>query len=207
MVSPILCYEDIETLQEVIRAVRRAGARVDTRCGSHVQVLAARFDAKALRNLVKIVSKPERQTERALGITEARHPKRRQLCGAKPAVAAIATVDGDSHRRGRPSRSSDQSRYTRGHATAACCDRTATQGGKRGAGDGSARQSRCGCSRRRSGPDSSGMCDSSGSTRGSGTRSGDRVLVHERLPKQVMNCAAIGDGTHRNDDRNPSPHY
>ncbi|HBP20477.1 MAG TPA: amidoligase, partial [Planctomycetes bacterium] len=52
VVSPILRYEDIETLQEVIRAVRRAGARVDTSCGIHVHVDAARFDAKALRNLV-----------------------------------------------------------------------------------------------------------------------------------------------------------
>jgi hypothetical protein len=34
VVSPILRYEDIETLQEVIRAVRRAGARVDTAAAS-----------------------------------------------------------------------------------------------------------------------------------------------------------------------------
>lgn len=35
VVSPILTYDDLETLQEVIRAVRRAGARVDSSCGIH----------------------------------------------------------------------------------------------------------------------------------------------------------------------------
>lgn len=75
VVSPILRYEDIETLQEVIRAVRRAGARVDTSCGIHVHVDAARFDAKALRNLVKIVNKQERLIEHALGISDARRAR------------------------------------------------------------------------------------------------------------------------------------
>ena len=75
VVSPILRYEDIETLQEVIRAVRRAGARVDTSCGIHVHVDAARFDAKALRNLVKIVNKQERLIEHALGINDARRAR------------------------------------------------------------------------------------------------------------------------------------
>ena len=35
VVSPILTYEDIPELQEVVRAVRRAGARVDSTCGIH----------------------------------------------------------------------------------------------------------------------------------------------------------------------------
>lgn len=34
VVSPILTYDDLETLQEVIRAVRRAGARVDRAAAS-----------------------------------------------------------------------------------------------------------------------------------------------------------------------------
>ena len=55
VVSPILTYDDIEELQEVVRAVRRARAKVDASCGIHIHVDAARFDAKALRNLVKIV--------------------------------------------------------------------------------------------------------------------------------------------------------
>jgi len=75
VVSPILAYQDIPELQEVVRAVRRAGARVDTTCGIHVHVDAASFDAKALGNLVKIVNKQERLIEHALGINEARRSR------------------------------------------------------------------------------------------------------------------------------------
>ncbi len=72
VVSPILHYEDIAELQEVVRAVRRAGGRTDQSTGIHVHVEARRFDAKALRNLVKIVNKQERLIEHALGISQAR---------------------------------------------------------------------------------------------------------------------------------------
>lgn len=75
VVSPILTYDDLETLQEVIRAVRRAGARVDSSCGIYIHVDAARFDVGALRNLVKIVNKQEQLIEHAIGITEARRSR------------------------------------------------------------------------------------------------------------------------------------
>ena len=68
MVSPILTYTDIDTVQQIVRAVRRARARVDSSCGIHIHVDAARFNAKALRNLVKIVNKQERLIEHALGL-------------------------------------------------------------------------------------------------------------------------------------------
>jgi len=76
VVSPILRYEDIDTLQRVIRAIRKhARARVDSSCGIHIHVDAASFDAKALRNLVKIVNKQEALIEHALGITHARRSR------------------------------------------------------------------------------------------------------------------------------------
>jgi len=75
VVSPILTYSDMETLQEVVRAVRRCGAKVDASCGIHVHVEAARFDAKGLRNLVKIVNKQEALIEHALGISAARRSR------------------------------------------------------------------------------------------------------------------------------------
>lgn len=75
VVSPILDYEDLAELQQVVRAVRGAGAKVDSTCGIHVHVDAARFDAGALRNLVKIVNKQERLIEHALGISEARRAR------------------------------------------------------------------------------------------------------------------------------------
>jgi len=75
VVSPILTYADLETLQEVVRAVRKSGAKVDASCGIHIHVDAARFDAAGLRNLVKIVNKQEQLIEHALGITEARRAR------------------------------------------------------------------------------------------------------------------------------------
>ena len=75
VVSPILTYDDMETVQQIVRAVRRARAKVDSSCGIHIHVDAARFNAKALRNLVKIVNKQERLIEHALGINAARRSR------------------------------------------------------------------------------------------------------------------------------------
>jgi hypothetical protein len=68
IVSPILHYEDIAELQEVVRAVRSAGGRTDSSCGIHAHVDAARFDARAVTNLVKIFHKQEALIQHALGI-------------------------------------------------------------------------------------------------------------------------------------------
>ncbi len=70
VVTPILKYEDIETLQDVARAVFKVGARCNDSCGLHVHVDGARFSAKAVRNLVKMVNKQEQLIEHALGISE-----------------------------------------------------------------------------------------------------------------------------------------
>lgn len=75
VVSPVLDYDDLAELQQVVRAVRGAGAKVDSTCGIHVHVDAAGFDAGALRNLVKIVNKQERLIEHALGISQARRAR------------------------------------------------------------------------------------------------------------------------------------
>lgn len=72
IVSPILCYEDIEQLQNIVRAVRGAGARADSSTGIHIHIDASRFDAKSTVNLVKLIHKQERLLEHALGIREER---------------------------------------------------------------------------------------------------------------------------------------
>jgi hypothetical protein len=72
IVSPVLIYEDIPTLQEVVRAVRRAGARVDATCGQHIHIDGARFDARSVTNMVKMMYKQERLIEQALGIQASR---------------------------------------------------------------------------------------------------------------------------------------
>ncbi len=61
LVTPILKYEDIETLQELIRRLRKAGAKSDaTRgCGVHIHIGATGHTAKTLRNLANIMASHE----------------------------------------------------------------------------------------------------------------------------------------------------
>jgi len=59
LVTPILSYSDIPLLQEVVRALRGAGAKVNERCGLHVHIDAANHDAKTVRNLINIFASRE----------------------------------------------------------------------------------------------------------------------------------------------------
>ena len=61
MVTPILHYEDIETLQELIRRLRKAGAKSDyTRgCGVHIHIGAQGHTPQSLRNLANIMASHE----------------------------------------------------------------------------------------------------------------------------------------------------
>ena len=58
-VSPICKYEDIETVQELVRKLRTGGARVNDSCGIHVHVDAANHTPKTLRNIVNIMASKE----------------------------------------------------------------------------------------------------------------------------------------------------
>lgn len=58
-VSPICEYEDIETIQEIVRALKEKGARVNTSCGIHVHVDASRHNPQTLRNIVNIMASKE----------------------------------------------------------------------------------------------------------------------------------------------------
>ena len=72
IVTPVLCYEDINDLQEVVRAVRRCGAQVDEKCGLHIHVGTEEFGGKALTNLAKTFYKYEPLIIAALGVSEQR---------------------------------------------------------------------------------------------------------------------------------------
>ncbi len=72
IVSPILVYGDMEQLQEVVRAVRTAGAHVSSQTGIHIHLDADAFTAKALVNLAKIVNKQEDLIVKALNINDHR---------------------------------------------------------------------------------------------------------------------------------------
>ncbi len=77
MVSPICRYEDIETIQELVRRLRGAGMLVNNSCGIHVHVDASPHDAKTLRNITNIMASKEDLIYKALQVEVARE---RQYC-------------------------------------------------------------------------------------------------------------------------------
>lgn len=54
LVTPILKYEDIETLQNIVRALAKAGAKTDLSCGIHVHVDGANHTPKSVTRLVNL---------------------------------------------------------------------------------------------------------------------------------------------------------
>ncbi len=74
LVTPILIYEDIETLQELIRQLRHAGAKSDaTRgCGVHIHIGSNGHTAHSLRNLTNIMASHENLLADALNLDRER---------------------------------------------------------------------------------------------------------------------------------------
>ena len=74
LVTPILNYEDMETLQELVRLLRRAGAKSDASrgCGVHVHIGAKGHSPKTLRNLANIMASHESLLVEALQIDKGR---------------------------------------------------------------------------------------------------------------------------------------
>ena len=74
LVTPILRYEDIETLQELCRRLRKAGAKSDaTRgCGVHIHIGANGHTPQTLRNLANIMASHESLLADALRLDRGR---------------------------------------------------------------------------------------------------------------------------------------
>ena len=74
MVTPILTYDDIPTLQELCRMLRRAGAKSDaTRgCGVHIHIGAQGHTPQTLRNLANIMASHESLLADALNLDRGR---------------------------------------------------------------------------------------------------------------------------------------
>ena len=70
MVTPILTYEDMDTLQELVRLLRKAGAKSDpTRgCGVHIHIGANGHTPASLRNLANIMASHEDLLAKALNL-------------------------------------------------------------------------------------------------------------------------------------------
>ncbi len=74
LVTPILHYEDIESLQELIRRLRKAGAKSDyTRgCGVHIHIGAAGHTPQSLRNLANLMASHETLIAEAIKVDSSR---------------------------------------------------------------------------------------------------------------------------------------
>ena len=70
LVTPILTYADMEILQELIRRLRRAGAKSDSTrgCGVHIHIGAKGHTPQTLRNLANIMASHESLLAEALDL-------------------------------------------------------------------------------------------------------------------------------------------
>ena len=70
MVTPILTYTDMELLQELIRRLRKAGAKSDSTrgCGVHIHIGAQGHTPQTLRNLANIMASHENLLADALDL-------------------------------------------------------------------------------------------------------------------------------------------
>ena len=74
LVTPILTYGDIETLQELCRQLRHAGAKSDASrgCGVHIHIGAQGHTPQSLRNLANIMASHESLIAEALQLDRGR---------------------------------------------------------------------------------------------------------------------------------------
>ena len=77
LVSPILTYkEDIETVQELVRLIRKAGGFTNDTCGVHVHLDGADHSPRSIRNFINIIASKNDLLYKALQIP----PERMRYC-------------------------------------------------------------------------------------------------------------------------------
>lgn len=77
LVSPILTYdEDIETLQELVRKLRGAGAFANSSCGIHIHLDGTPHTVQSIRNFINIIASKNDLFYKALEIK----PERVRFC-------------------------------------------------------------------------------------------------------------------------------
>ena len=73
LVSPILTYNrDIETIQEIIRRLRKAGAHTNSSCGIHIHLNGSNHNARSIRNFINIIASKNDLFYKALDIAPER---------------------------------------------------------------------------------------------------------------------------------------
>ncbi|MFT8889534.1 MAG: amidoligase family protein [Ethanoligenens sp.] len=77
LVSPICRWDDIETIQQLVRNLREKGMIADKSCGIHIHIDASPHNANTLRNLTNIMAAKEDLIYKAMQVEVARE---RQYC-------------------------------------------------------------------------------------------------------------------------------
>ena len=72
IVSPICTISDLETVMQVVRALKAAGAETHQSCGIHIHVGVPGITGRELGNLAKIVDRQEEYIFKALGVLGSR---------------------------------------------------------------------------------------------------------------------------------------
>ena len=72
LVTPILEYDDMALLQEVVRAIRKSGGVCNASTGIHIHIDFEPYDAQKLRNLVNIFASKEDMLYQALQVNSGR---------------------------------------------------------------------------------------------------------------------------------------
>ena len=74
MVTPVLHYEDMEMLQQLIRDLRHAGAKSSPSrgCGIHIHIGGDGHTPQSIRNLVNLMYQHEDQLIKGIGVAESR---------------------------------------------------------------------------------------------------------------------------------------
>ncbi len=69
LVTPICTYSDIDTIQNIVRAIRQAGGKVNGSCGLHIHIDASGHTAKSLKNIASIMASKETLIFKALEVS------------------------------------------------------------------------------------------------------------------------------------------
>lgn len=72
MNTPVLAYHDIPLLQEVIRALRAAGAKAHSSCGIHIHIGLGQHTPQTVRNLINLEAARDTLIEQSLQNTSRR---------------------------------------------------------------------------------------------------------------------------------------
>ena len=76
MVTPKLTYDELPVLQECVRRVRQAGAKVNSSCGIHIHLDGAQHTVRSIRNFINIIASHNDLFYKALQIA----PERMRYC-------------------------------------------------------------------------------------------------------------------------------